>query len=623
MSEIEKMDLESANLVDERLERMRELFPEVFSESGIDFEKLRLELGDEVDDSDERYAFTWPGKRNAIRQSQTVSTATLRPCIEKSRGRDGKDGSFDSDNVFIEGDNLEVLKLMQRGYHGKIKMIYIDPPYNTGADFVYRDSFEEPLANYLSQINANHQSNADSSGRYHSNWCSMMYPRLKLARELLSAEGCIFISIDDNELPSLRRICDEIFGDNNFVCTFAWQKRYSAPPDTKDVGYMHENIVMYKRSSRFKMGLLPFSDEQLARYKNPDNDPRGPWKAADYTARYTADERPSLYYPVRNPNTGEEIWPKRSRVWAFSRDTHEKNVEENRIWWGADGRNGTPALKNFLCEIKQGRMPSSLLLHTEVGHTDEAAKELRELLPNIKFTPKPTRLIAHLLRIANIQHSDIVLDFFAGSGTTAHSVMKRNLEDRLDARYILVQLPEPADSKSGFEELGLRDIAEMGEMRIRRAGEKIKSKLEESNVQLKLGEESKQLPDIGFRVFKLDESGIQKPEPGQLLVDCVKPDRSELDIVFEMMLKWGLELTLPVEREELAGYPCYTVAYGELVCCLARGLTIDALEAIAEIEPRRVFILDSILDDSLKLNAVQIFKRVEERTGREVELRTV
>lgn len=667
MDEIKKVDLASENLVDDRIDQMRELFPEVFSEGGIDFDKLRLELGDEVDDGDERYAFTWPGKKDAIRQSQTVSTATLRPCVEKSRSHGGEDGSFDSDNIYIEGDNLEVLKLLQRAYHGKVKLIYIDPPYNTGHDFVYHDSFGNTIENYKEQAGLAGQSNADTSGRFHSDWCSMMYPRLKLARELLTDDGAIFISIDDNESANLRKICDEVFG-GCFVGDIAWQRTYAPRNDSKGIPAEVERLLVYSRQQGWMPKRLPRTAEMDSKYGSPDGDPR-PWRTDNASAPGAATHQ-GMVYAIQHPLTGELLYPPRGRhrplggysmlklmsEWAEYewRDIHDeekraeicgvspdevrkgvkalvlKNPSEETfakahqrydagcwpvLYFTSGGRGGM-AVKRYLDTV-EGKMPTNLWLHSDAGHTDEAKKQLQALFDgSAPFdTPKPVRLMDRILAIASGPDS-IVLDFFSGSASMAHAVMQKNYEDSGNRRFVLVQIPETAGA--GFDTL-----CDVAEERIRRAGNKIKEAFEESNRQLKLGQEPKQLPDIGFRVFRLDDSGIEKPTPGELMLDVVKPDRSNLDIVYEMMLKWGLELTLPVEQEEMAGYPCYSVAYGELVCCLAPGLTVDALEAIAEIEPRRVFMLDRILDDSLKLNAVQIFKRVEERTGREVELRTV
>ena len=622
MSEIQKMNLVSENLVDDRLDKLKELMPEVFTESGIDFDKLRLELGDEVDEGQERYAFTWPGKADAIRQSQMSSTATLRPRIEKSRSRDGEDGSFDSDNIYIEGDNLEVLKLLQRGYHGKVKMIYIDPPYNTGHDFVYKDNFGNSVDNYKEQAGLAGQSNADTSGRYHSDWCSMMYPRLRLARELLTDDGVIFISIDDNEDRNLRILCDEVFGEANFVSQLIWERAYSPKNDAKYVSNSHDYVLVYAKSiERFVIGRLPRTDEANARYKNPDNDPRGVWKPSDLSVKTYS---PDSDYPITTPS-GRVVEPPAGRCWSLSRDAFRERLQDNRIWFGPNG-DSVPCIKRFLTELKyDGMAPTSIMFYKEVGHSQEGAKELVSLFDGKGYFdgPKPTKLLQRLITLANLSTGDIVLDFFSGSASTAHAMFLQELGKDDRYQFILVQLPEPCDPKRDAYKDGYKTLCDIGEGRIRRAGDKIKTELEESNRQLKLGEEPKQLPDIGFRVFELDESGIEKPEPGQLLFDVVKPDRSDMDIVFEMMLKWGLELTLPVEKSEAAGYPIWSVACDELVCCMSRGLTIEALEAIADMEPRRVLILDSVLDDTLKLNAVQIFKHAGERMGREIELRTV
>lgn len=554
MSEIEKMTLESESLIDDRLNKLKELMPEVFSESGIDFDKLRLELGDEVDEGLERYAFTWPGKADAIRQSQMSSTATLRPRIEKSRSRDGEDGSFDPDNIYIEGDNLEVLKLLQRGYHGKVKMIYIDPPYNTGHDFVYKDNFGNSVDNYKEQAGLAGQSNADTSGRYHSDWCSMMYPRLRLARELLTDDGVIFISIDDNEDRNLRILCDEVFGEANFVSQLIWERAYSPKNDAKYVSNSHDYVLVYAKSiERFVIGRLPRTDEANARYKNPDNDPRGVWKPSDLSVKTYS---PDSDYPITTPS-GRVVEPPAGRCWRLSRNAFRERLQDNRIWFGPNG-DSVPCIKRFLTELKyDGMAPTSIMFYKEVGHSQEGAKELVSLFDGKGYFdgPKPTKLLQRLITLANLSTGDIVLDFFSGSASTAHAMFLQELGKDDRYQFILVQLPEPCDPKRDAYKDGYETLCDIGEGRIRRAGDKIKTELEESNRQLKLGEGPKQLPDIGFRVFELDESGIEKPEPGQLLFDVVKPDRSDMDIVFEMMLKWGLELTLPVEKSEAAGYP--------------------------------------------------------------------
>lgn len=622
--DLEKIDLESEDLVDDRLQQLKTLIPEAFSESGIDFDKLRLLLGDEVDEGDERYAFTWPGKADAIRQSQMTSRATLRPCVEKSRSRDGKDGSFDSDNIYIEGDNLEALKLLQRAYHGKVKMIYIDPPYNTGHDFVYKDKFGDTIENYKKQTGQANQSNPETNGRFHSDWCSMMYPRLKLARELLTDDGVIFISIDDNEDKNLRELCDEIYGETNFVAQLIWERAYSPKNDAKFVSNSHDYVLVYAKSiDMFTIGRLPRTEGANARYKNPDNDPRGVWKPSDLSVKtYNAE----CDYPITTPS-GRVVEPPAGRCWRLSKKAFFERLQDNRIWFGPDG-DSVPSIKRFLTDLKfDGMAPTSIMPYKEVGHSQEGAKELVSLFDGKGYFdgPKPTRLLKRMMTLANLGDGSIVLDFFSGSASTAHALFLQELEKNVPCKFILVQLPEPTNPSREAAKDGYATLCDIGEERIRRAGNKIAEEVAEYNKQLKLGEEPKNLPDIGFRVFELDESGIAEPEGGQLLIDRVKPGRSDLDIIFEVMLKWGYELTYPIEKAEFAGYGCCSVAAGDLICCMEPGLTVDALEAIAAEQPRRVFIMDSVFghDDSLKLDALAIFRHAEEKTQQKIELRTV
>lgn len=375
----------------------------------------------------------WIGKDAVVKHHKDVPYRLLEPVAELSCGDTA------SGNLIVQGDNLHALKALLPRYAGQVKCIYIDPPYNTGSEgWVYNDNVNSPeIRKWLHE--AVGREGEDLSR--HDKWLCMMYPRLLLLKLFLREDGAIFISIDDNEAASLRLLMDEIFGVNNFLCAFAWEKRYAPPPDTKDIGYLHETLLAYRRTPKFVRNLLPLTTDQTGRYKNPDNDPRGSWKAMDYTCRYTADERPNLYYKIIQPNTGEEIWPKRTRVWAMSREVHERHAAENRIWWGAKGKNTVPALKNFISEIQQGMMPVSLLKYEMVGHTDEAAKELRTLVPDVKFTPKPTRLIRHLLQIAADKDS-LILDSFAGSGTTAHAVLKQNAEDGGNRHFILAEIDD-------------------------------------------------------------------------------------------------------------------------------------------------------------------------------------
>ncbi len=608
MSKLERLELTvGEDDLKRRNAELLRLFPESRTEGGrIDFDRLKLAIGEAVDVGKERYSINWPGKARCFEYIQEPSNGTLLPAPDESVDFDR------SRNILVEGDNLEVLKLMQKSYMGKIKMIYIDPPYNTGNDFIYPDDFGETLETYLKftgQSDAEGKrfsTNTEANGRFHSKWLNMMYPRLFLARNLLSDDGVMFISIDDHEVHALRRTCDEIFGEENFVCTFIWEKRYSPPPDTKEVGYVHENILLYRKSSEYKMGLLPLTDEQQARYKNPDNDPRGPWKPMDYTCRYTRKERPNLYYRITNPNTGKSVLPKETRVWAFSKEVNAKNVEEKRIWWGVDGRARVPALKNFLCDIRQGMMPMTLLKQESVGNTDEATKELRDVIPELKFTPKPIRLIKHLAAVANLSPTDLVLDFFAGSGTTALAVLALNVEESSERRFILVQLPEP----TGLDDF--RYVTDITKERLRRV---IAPKKKDKQA---MGSQAK---GAGFRLFKLADSNF-KPWKGkldeqdsirdqlELHVNHIKKGRSDEDILYELLLKSGFPLSASVEAKTISGKRAYSVANGALIICLARTLTVDLIRGIAELKPERVVYLDEGFagNDQLKVNAVQIMK---------------
>jgi len=646
MAEFEKMDLASADLVAERIEQLKQLLPEVATEGGIDFDKLRLVLGDEVDEGTERYAFTWPGKTDAIRQSQTPSTATLRPCPEESVTWD------ETENLYIEGDNLEVLKLLQHSYHGRVRLIYIDPPYNTGHDFVYKDKFGDTIENYREQASLAGQSNADTSGRYHSDWCSMMYPRLKLARELLSDDGILAFSIGEDEVDNAVKMCDELFGRSNRIAIFSRAMKSGGAKGnfyTPSIDYILIFARNIETANRFR---APFTEEQIKTfYRNTETD--GPHAGELYGEerlfKASLDPRPNQRYYIQCPDgtfaippgptkpkhlvEGETVLPTaQDKVWKWIYPRYKSELDAGRIVFkktstsGLVDENGNQSAWNIYNKLylreqeeKGGVVPSNLITQYE---NRQSSRELKEL--DIPFDyAKPVGLIRYLLQIIGVTAGDVVLDFFSGSSSTAHAVMAQNLADGMERHFIMVQLPEKCDPSSEAGKQGYKNICEIGKERIRRAGAKIAAGVEESNRQLRLGEEPKSIPDIGFRVLKLDESGIERPKPGELLLDVVKPDRSDEDIIFEMMLKWGLELTLPIEKVDAAGYPCYSVAYGELVCCLADGLSMQVLDAIADMEPRRVLMLDRILDDTTKLNAVQAFKRVEEKTGREVELRTV
>ena len=538
-------------------------------------------------------------------------------------------------NLYIEGDNLEVLKLLQRGYHGKVKMIYIDPPYNTGKDFVYKDNFGDSIENYHLQTSSTGQSNAESSGRFHSEWCSMIYPRLRLARELLCDEGSIFISIGEEEVSTLKAICLEIFGGSNFVGNIVWQSRTSISNDDEISSNHNHTLVFSKKRSALEFGGDEIDDSD---YSNPDNDPRGPWKCVPIDANHAGGD---TQFPIRNPNTGVDYYPPNGRSWAYNRDTVAELMSDNRIAFGTTGTSA-PKRKLFLNERKakgDTKTPNSVLL--DAGTTKNGTEEIMSLLGDKVFDfPKPSSLIERLLDYGMHSGDGVFLDFFSGSASSSHAVISKNAKDGGTRTFIAVQLDENLDKAKEKASIDARKtierackmlgsigkphiLTEIGKERIRRAGKMIAAEVEEANRQLKLGEEPKKVPDIGFRVLKLDESGIETPRPGELLLDRVKPERSDEDIIFEMMLKWGLELTYPIEKTEIGGYPCYSVAGDALICCMSEGLTVQVIQEIADMEPDRVLMLDSILDDTLKLNALQIFKRTEEKTQKKIDLRTV
>lgn len=667
MEEIKKIDLESEDLVDDRLEQLKKLVPEAFTENGIDFDKLWLLLGNEIDEGDERYAFTWPGKANAIRQSQTTTTATLRPCPEKSRSRTGEDGSFDSDNIYIEGDNLEALKLLQRAYHGKVKMIYIDPPYNTGGDFIYKDTFGDSVSNYKEETGQTGQSNAKTDGRFHANWCSMMFPRLKLARELLSDDGVIVASIDENERTNLQLLLNEIFGENNFAGEIIWKN--SSKNDQDYVSIQHEYLLVYVKDKgsnlghwvEQKAGLEDIYSAFIEFRKEYGDDWRAihtavldwykqfPPSSPIYQSKHYSwmDER-GVYFPsdISGPNDGQYVYDvihpvtgkkckQPTRGWFCPQPEMERRVKEGLIHFG-DDETTVPCNKTYLSDTETQSLTSMLYKDGRV-----ASKKLARLFGSKVFSnPKDDSVLTQLMKAFGVCEKDIVLDFFSGSGTSGEAVERLNQKFESSARWILVQIPENLRTnlcsakglskkitQNAIDYLSAHqlelELTNLAEERLRLSGNKIVQEVIEANQQLKLGEEPKKLPDIGFRVFKLDDSGIEKPKEGQLLIDRVKPDRSDLDIIFEVMLKWGYELTYPIEQVAIGGYQCYSVAEGDLICCMDDELTVEALEEIADRQPRRVFLLDRILNDSLKLNALSIFKRVEERTQQKIDLRTV
>jgi len=611
----EHLDLTSHNLPADKTAELLRLFPEIRTEGGqIDFDKLKLALGQTVDVGRERYGMNWPGKAECFKTIQTPSMGTLLPVPAESV-------DFDTtENLIIEGDNLEALKLLQKAYLGKVKMIYIDPPYNTGNDFIYPDNYTESLQTYLeytNQVDAEGRkfgTNSDTDGRFHSRWLNMMYPRLYLARNLLCDDGTIFITIDDSEAHNLVSLMNEIFGEENFVTSVAWQKKVSPSNDAKWFSSDHDQILIYAKNKEIWRPIrLPMNERQLSYYQNPDNDPRGVWNSSTYTCNKTSDERPNLYYPLVQPNTGEEVWPSKTAVWAYSKELHAEHVASNLIWWGKDGKSTKPRFKKFLGNAG-AVVPRTVWPYTEVGHTQSATQILNDLMPEIKFeTPKPPALIERMLQIATQSESDeIVIDFFAGSGTTAHSVLELNKEDGGNRKFILVQLPEPTSNKE------YPTIADITKERVRRV---IKKMNDEEAGQLALNEKQ----DRGFRVFKLAESNFKAwdasaPKDGKALekqlelhIEHIREGRTSEDILYEILLKSGFPLTTPVEKIEVAGKSAYSVAGGGMLICLEKELTLEAVRAMAEMKPQRVVCLDLGFagNDQLKTNAVQIFKNKE------------
>jgi len=623
-----EMDGSSLSISEQRKKELKQLFPGVFTEtlneagevqSSLDFERLKAELGEfsEIyDNRRERYGMDWPGKRDSLRLIQEPSRATLKPCREESV-------DFDTtENLFIEGDNLEVLKLLQKSYYGQVKMIYIDPPYNTGKEFIYPDNFSESLDTYLQyaglkdSAGRTFSTNTANEGRFHTKWLNMMFPRLYLARNLLREDGVIFISIDDNEVENLRRMCDEIFGEENFVATLIWEKRYSPQNAVKWFSESHDFIVVYaKNKLEWHPNLLERSAEMNARYQNLDEDPRGVWKAADATAQGGHGTK-SQFYVLTAPNGKTHTVPN-GRCWLYTKEVFEKMVLDNRIWFGADGNN-VPAIKRFLSEVKQGTACQTIWKYNDVGHNQEAKKEVNTLFPEASVfdTPKPTRLISRMLTIATGKE-DLVLDFFSGSATAAHAVMQHNAKDGGKRKFIMVQLPEICEETSEAFKAGYGTIAEISKERIRRAGEKIKSELS-GGLDFKESQDF----DIGFKVLKLNQSNIkpwQAPSKDvseqeliqqmELNVDHVDPNASQEDLLYELLLKAGLMPTERLETIALAGHSLFKVGDDSLYIYLGKNVDQALIDAVLHAKPEQFICLDKAFhgNDQLKANAVKNF----------------
>ncbi len=616
---MEKLDLTTPNVTNENIAKLAELFPNCVTEKkndkgeierAIDFDALRQEFSETiVEGQQERYSLNWPGKREALVTANTPISKTLRPCREESV-------NFDTTkNIFIEGDNLDALKLLQETYLAKVKMIYIDPPYNTGNDFIYNDNFTADKDEYEEASGQRDEeggrlvANPDSNGRYHSDWLSMMYPRLKLARNLLRDDGVIFISIDDNEQATLKRMCDEIFGDQNFVSTVVWEKRYSPQNAVKWFSESHDFLLVYAKSKlNWYPQLLKRSDAMNARYRNLDDDPRGVWKPADATAQGGHGTK-SQFYVLTAPNGKQHTMPN-GRCWVYTEAVFQKMVADNRIWFGADGNN-VPAVKRFLSEVKQGTACQTIWKYSDVGHNQEGKKEVNALFPesSVFETPKPIRLLKRILHLTTEANS-IVLDFFSGSASTAHAVMQMNVEDNGSRKCISVQLPEVTNEESEAFKAGYKNIAEISKERIRRAGAKIK----EDNAD-KDGIEDL---DTGFRVFKIDSSNMvdvtlspdeAHPDMFDEHVGNIKKDRSSEDLLFQVLLDWGVDLSLPINREEIENKEVFFVDGNTLAACFDEDVNEDFVKKLAEKKPLRVvFRDDGFTSDAVKINVEQIFK---------------
>lgn len=614
---MEKLKMHSPNLTQDNIARLRDLFPGCVTEAkgedgsvklAVDFDQLRQELAESiVEGPQERYHLNWPGKREALLTANAPIAKTLRPFRDESV-------DFDTTkNLFIEGDNLDALKLLQETYLGKVKMIYIDPPYNTGRDFIYDDDYSADVEGYqlasgqVNQTGGKLVANTEANGRYHSDWLSMIYARLRLARNLLKDDGVIFMSIDDNEVDNLRKVASEVFGDENFVAQVIWQKVFSPKNSARWFSEDHDYVLVYaKNGDSWSPNLLPQTDDMIARYKNPDNDPRGVWQSDNLTARNRYD---AGLYSVKCPSGRVIEGPPKGSYWRVSESNFKKLDVDNRIWWGADGDN-MPRLKRFLTEVKQGKTPQTLWFYKEVGHTQDAKKTLLKYVQfeeteNVLNSVKPVELLQRILQLATSPSSDdIVLDFFSGSATTAHAVIKQNAEDGGNRRFIAVQIAEPLPTP----EPSMASIFEMGLKRVR-------------NVAMELRQQSStsQL-DLGFRVLKIESSNMAdvyySPDAldnakFDLFVDNIKPDRTPEDLLFQVMLDWGVDLALPIAKQSIQGKDVFFVDGNVLAACFDASGSIDEafVKELAKRQPLRVVFRDAGYKNSaVKINVEQIFK---------------
>ncbi len=615
---MEKLKMHSPDFVEENIENLAALFPNCVTESenkdgvpkkSIDFDLLKQELSTHiVEGPQERYHLNWPGKREALLTANTPIAKTLRPCREESVNFDK------TENLFIEGDNLDALKLLQETYLGKVKMIYIDPPYNTGKDFIYADNFAESTEDYLLESGQKDEegnrliANTDSNGRFHSDWLSMMYSRLKLARNLLKDDGVIFISIDDGESYNVRKLCNEVFGENKFIAQFIWKSRQNKDNRTKNGASIdHEYVVAYGKTIRG-------ADRDLRGYSNPDNDSRGNWTSANMVGLATADRRPNLHYDLVDPATSIN-YGRPQMGWRYDKKTMAKLISENRILWPSTP-NGRPRKKSFLSELSSERTGYSSIIGIDV-YTRNGTADIAELFgKRVMDFPKSVEIVKELINQGDLGSNGIVLDFFAGSSSTAHAVMQLNAEDEGNRKFIMVQLPEECDEKSEAFKAGYKTIAEISKERIRRAGKKIKEENATTTTNL----------DTGFRVLKTDSSNMvdvhYTPDAIEQtllarLSNNIKGDRTSEDLLFQVLLDWGVDLTLPLAKETIADREVFFVDGNALAACFEKNgkITEDFCKELAQREPLRVVFRDSgFKDDSVKINVEQIFKLMSPHT---------
>ena len=641
---MDKLKMHTADVAEENIRKIGELFPSCLTErtgedgrteAAVDFDKLRQELSKEiVEGPQERYQFTWPGKREAMRLANTPSNLTLRPDR-------GSSVDFDTtENLYIEGDNLEVLKLLRENYLGKVKMIYIDPPYNTGNDFVYEDDFSETSGEFKDKsgmfdadgnmVLDRYNANSESNGRFHTDWLNMMYPRLKVAKDLLAQNGVIFMSIDDNEAKNLKNIADEVFGAHNFLSQVVWERAFSPINLMKHFSPSHDYVLCYAKDIESALCYgIPRSAEADSRYSNPDNDPRGVWSSSDISVGPAIEVN---IYPITTPS-GRIVEPPAGRSWRLSKKAFFERLQDNRIWFGPDG-NGVPRIKRFLSDLrKTGITPMTYWRFEEVGHSQDATQKLAQLFDGKKYFdyPKPVGLIERCLSLYTAD-DDIVLDFFSGSATTAHAVMQLNAEDGGRRKFIMVQLPELTDEKSEAYKAGYKNICEIGKERIRRAGKKIKEELAAKNPKdegLFAGQQEdtpSQTLDTGFRVLRLDSSNMQdvyyRPEDSSeatLFEDNVKPDRSAEDLLFQVMLECNLPLSARIEKKTIAGKQIFNVNDGYLIACFDTDVNEEVITEVARQKPYYFVMRDkSLSSDNVADNFEQIFAALSRDTIRKI-----